>query len=336
MKKFKLKRGSIDSVYLRTALLATTAVVLSYMIGSATTFIAADIAAIWALVSVRATFHTAVRETVIQIVSTIIGGIVGYLAIQTYGFNIFLLSGLVLFSFAVGFLLKMGLEGSVIMGFTIIAVTSNAFSFESTEARISGVILGTLVATFFSLFVSRGTPQSRIRKDLDLLIQRKKKVLNQLSELVAEGNIEQAKVFELSIASKILLEDFTNLLSKADDLVEGSKWSPLTKREEAISLREEVVSFRDDTLIVVDMVESVEALRTNLPKSFAEKARISIENAANVIFNGAALDTEVIVLPKFEESTGLTPAQILLANDLIASAEKLRKRKKRKNGKQVD
>lgn len=329
MAKFKLERGSLDPVFLRTAILATLAVIVSYSLGSATTFIAADIAAIWALVSVRSTFHTAVRETVIQISATLLGGIVGYLAIQTYGFNIWLMSLLVLFSFATGLLLRMGVEGSVIMGFTIIAVTSNAFSFESTEARIAGVILGTLVATFFSLFVKRGTPQSRIRKELGRLVERKKDILNRLSQIVSEGEIVQKKVFELLLTSKILLEDFDKLVDEAEDLVKGATWSPLVKSEEALALLGEVRSLRDDAIIVVDMVESVESMRTELPKSFAEKASLSIENASKVLFGNADLDTQIIVLPKFEEGYEPTPTQVLLANDLIASAEKLRKRRKK-------
>jgi hypothetical protein len=223
----------------------------------------------------------------------------------------------------------MGVEGSVIMGFTIIAVTSNAFSFESTEARIAGVVLGTLVATFFSLFVKRGTPQSRIRKELGRLVERKKEILNNLSNIVSEGEIGQKKVFELLLSSKVLLEDFSKLVAEGEDLAQGARWSPLVKTEEALSLLSEVKSLRDDALIVVDMVESVEAMRTELPKNFAERASLSIENASKVLFDNTDLDTQIIVLPQFKEGQEPTPTQILLANDLIASAEKLRKRRKK-------
>jgi uncharacterized membrane protein YgaE (UPF0421/DUF939 family) len=330
LKSFRIPRGSIDAVFVRTALLATVAVILAYSIGKATNFIAADIAAIWALISVKATFHTAVRETVIQIAGTLLGGIVGFLAVQIYGFNIWLMAGLVLFSFAVGFLFKMGIDGSAIMGFTIIAVTSNSFSLESTEARISGVILGTLVATFFSLFVKRGTPQGRIRQELTRLIERKKQVLMKLSELVSAGSINEKAIFDLKVSSKILLEDFNSLVVASRELTRGAKWSPLTKKAEAEELAEEVASLRDDAIVVVDMVESVETLRTTLPKSFADRARKSIASAADVLFNnGTDTKTGAISLPE-DTSIDPTPTQILLTNDLIAGAEKLKKRRKNK------
>lgn len=329
MKKFKLERGSLDPVFVRIALLATLAVVISYFIGKSTTFIAADIAAIWALVSVRATFHTAIKDTVIQIMGTLLGGIVGFLAVQTYGFNVWLMAGLVLFSFAVGYLFRMGVDGSAIMGFTIIAVTSNAFSLESTEARISGVILGTIVATLLSLFVKRGTPQSRIHKELGILIERKKQILVSLSDVVSDGHLEQGKVFALNLSARALLQDFNKLLSDADDLAKGAKWSPLVRKSEADRIYSEISNIREDAVIVADMVESVDSLRTSLPKNFADKARISIENASRVLFDGDNLETQIIVLPNSNGEYEPTAAQILLANDLIASAEKLRKRRKK-------
>jgi uncharacterized membrane protein YgaE (UPF0421/DUF939 family) len=148
-------RASLDGTYARTAILASFAVVLAYTIGINSDFIAADIAAILALINVRATFHTAVRETAVQITATVIGGLIGFLAVQAYGFSIWIMAGLVLLSFAIGYLLRLGIDGSTIIGFTIIAVTSNSFSLETTEARIGGVITGTLIAALLSLFVKR-------------------------------------------------------------------------------------------------------------------------------------------------------------------------------------
>jgi uncharacterized membrane protein YgaE (UPF0421/DUF939 family) len=312
---------------LRTALLAALAVLVAYSIGDSTNFIAADVAAIWALISVKATFHTAVRETVIQVAGTLLGGLIGYAAVLLFGFNIWLMVSLVLFSFLVGLVFRLGVEGAAVIGFTIILVTSNTFSLESTEARISGVVLGTLVATFFSLFVKRGTPQKRLAKELRLLRERKVAVLNRLSEVVVqEGGASELDIFELKLSSKSVVEDALKLRSEAFDILEGALWSPLTKKSEAEKLIVESEDVLSDSRVVVDMVESIDIMRSELPKVIAQKVSEAIKD----ISSDNATYTKAISISDIQGSDS-TPTQVMLSSDLLAGANKIRKRK-RPNG----
>lgn len=318
-----------DGTYLRTAILATLAVLVAYSIGDASNFIAADIAAIWALISVKATFHTAVRETVIQVVGTLLGGLIGYAAVIAFGFNIWLMVALVLFSFLVGLVFKLGVEGAAVVGFTIIVVISNSFSLESTESRILGVILGTLVATFFSLFVKRGTPQKRLANEIKMLRERKVEVLHNLSEVVVkQGGASEKDVFNLKVSSKAVVEDAVKLRMEAADIQKGAKWSPLTKKAEADKLAAEVELLLEDARTVVDMVESIDVMRAGLPEVIARKVSETIRNTAS----GVATDTSVISI-KDLAGVDPTPTQVMLSSDLIAGANKIKKRKRnRPNG----
>lgn len=319
-----------DGTYLRTAILATLAVLTAYSIGDSTNFIAADIAAIWALISVRATFHTAVRDTVIQVLGTLLGGLIGYGAVLLFGFNIWIMGGLVLFSFLVGLLFRLGVEGAAVIGFTIIVVISNTFSLESTEARILGVVLGTLIATFFSLFVKRGTPQKRLANELRLLKERKAAVLNRLGELAGQETIpNEIDVFELKVSSKLVVEDAGRLREESLDIQRGAKWSPLTKKSDADKLVHEVEELIEDSRTIVDMVESIDVMRAALPGVIARQVSETIKGIATDI----GTDTAMISISDLE-AFGSTPTQVMLSSDLLAGANKIKKRKRnRPNGK---
>lgn len=322
----RLSLRSFDSVFFRTSILAAAAVTLSFLIGQATSFVAADIAALWALLAVRSTFHVAVKDAAVKIVATVIGAVVGYMVIQSYGFNEWLLLGMILFSFALGYILRLGVEGSVIVGFTMVLVASSGLSFETTEARVSGVILGTVIATVFSLFTSRGTPQKRLGAQLDSLRERKQKVLTQLSEAVAAGDLSEAAIFGLKVQAKVILEDAEEAFDNAEELVSASRWSPLTSKEEAVLLLDAARRAKEDAVTVVDMSESLETLGSALPAEAAAHAQRSIHRAARALA-GEDLDaTAELRLPSFTQWE-MTPTQVLYTSDVLAGAEKLRKRR---------
>lgn len=315
-----------DPTYIRTSLLAALAVVVAYSIGSATTFIAADIAAIWALISVRGTFHTAVKDTATQVLGTLLGGLIGYATVLYLGFNIWVMAALVLFSFLVGVVLRLGVEGAAVIGFTIIVVISNSFSLESTEARILGVLLGTLIATFFSLFVKRGTPQKRLSKEIGILKERKNSVLSEVGKAIGkEEGISELELLELKISSKLLLEDIDRIIEEATDVSKGAKWSPLTKQSEADALLKEANALEEDASTIVDMVESIEIMKAQLPKLVAQR----INQVINAAVSGENLDTGVISLEELK-MIDPSPTQVMLSSDLLAGANKIKKRSRKK------
>jgi hypothetical protein len=316
-----------EDVYVRTAILATLAVALAYTLGLGVGYVAADIAAIWALISVKATFHTAIRQTVVQITATIVGGLISFLAIQSYGFSVWLMLGLVLFSFAIGYLLKLGIEGSTIIGFTIIVVTSNSLTLETTEARVGGVIMGTLIAAALSLFVTSGTPQSRARKRILELRESKHDLLVSLSEAVSEVPLNIERIFKLKVESKILLEEINKLVEETNDIIEASKWSPLTRRHEAEELMTIAGEVLLDAIVIVDMVESVDALRSDLPVGHAQNAKRSIARAARAIKDDY-YDTETQIMYLVEEE-GISKTQVLLTNNLLSSSERIKRRRRK-------
>jgi uncharacterized membrane protein YgaE (UPF0421/DUF939 family) len=312
----------VDFIFIKTAIYSTIAAGLAYLVGSSTDFIAADIAAIWALISVRSTFHTAMRDTFIQILGTVIGGLVGLVAVQMFGFNLLIVLGLVIMSFIIGYAFKMGVEGSVIIGFTIIVITSNAFSLESTESRIFGVMLGSLLATFASLFTISGTPRSRAEDELVSIRKTNKELLDATAAcLLFLSDIDKAKNEASQILKKVtsLTKKINLITDDVKDAISGAKWSPLMRKSDLEDVLSQLRVEYNDANLIKDMINTIIMSNEPLPIDTAMNISEKLQQPDN-------LDTTSIKINGKEFST----EQLILAADLIASAKKIKKNKKKK------
>lgn len=232
-----------DKHILRIGLFSAFSVATAYLIGiSLPNFVDPTVAAILALVTIRPTLHEAVREGFVQVAGTVVGAMLGLLVINAFGFNILTLSLLVVVSFLLAWILKLGEEGAVAIGITLILINGPLFQdIHAVEGRLFGVVVGAIVALFYSYWILPGKPHQRALQDVV------KQGIAVASILKSVGEKMQRKELTIEIVNEniykidSIMSKIVTLKDDAKDAVEGSKWSPILNREEAELVLQQVI-----------------------------------------------------------------------------------------------
>jgi uncharacterized membrane protein YgaE (UPF0421/DUF939 family) len=158
----KLKKINPRNLYrshiLRVGIFASLSSATAYTIAVFIPWVDAPVAAIIGLAALKPTFHATLRESFQQIMGTVIGAVFGLALVGLLGFNVFTLIIMITISFLVAWWLKLGEVGAITIGLTLILVTGPLSNLASIEARLFGVILGSLTAIVASYFILPGTP----------------------------------------------------------------------------------------------------------------------------------------------------------------------------------
>lgn len=270
-------RDIINAPYFRLAVLSSIAATLAYFIGANSTFISGTTAAITALVSVRHTFHDSIRESVTQVIGVLIGGTVAFLAIKFIGFNSFVVLFAVFSCFITARLLKLGEEGAIALGITLILVIgprTSSGALETIEQRFLGVLLGVSLAVVVSYFVRKGTPQSRaLRAGIEQSLAMAN-LLNRISiKLALEADSINRSMSRSWLAeAKKIVEELVEITESAEGAVAGSEWSPIIDREEAKAVLRQVQKTKVTAETVVSICRELDltfASSDKLPDNLA-------------------------------------------------------------------
>src|SRR5205823_4075719 len=89
-----------------------------------------------------------------------------FASLELVGFSAVSLFVALVVCFVAAALLRLGEDGAVAVAVTVILVVGPQFSTEAIEARLSGVLVGSMVALLTSYFIRPGTPQSRALADV--------------------------------------------------------------------------------------------------------------------------------------------------------------------------
>jgi uncharacterized membrane protein YgaE (UPF0421/DUF939 family) len=238
-------RDVTNAPYFRLAVLSSLAATTAYFIGANSTMISGTTAAITTLVSVRHTFHDSIRESFTQIIGVLIGGTVAFVSIQLIGFNSFVVLFAVFSCFITARLLKLGEEGAIALGITLILVMgprTSSGAIETIEQRFFGVLLGVALAIFVSYFVRKGSPHSRaLKAGIDQALAMAAllhKISDKLSSEAGQITPTQA-VLWLAKAERIS-EELLEIKAQALSAVEGSGWSPIIDRRDAEAVLKQI------------------------------------------------------------------------------------------------
>jgi hypothetical protein len=228
----------IRAPYFRLAVLTTLAGTFAYFIGLKTPHVSGTTAAITAIVSVRHTFHDSLKESFRQILGVLIGGTVAFASMKLVGFNSIVVMLAIFTCFIVARLLKLGEEGAIAIGVTVILVVGPNASTSTIEQRFLGVLLGTSLAVFVSYFVRKGTPQSRA---LTAGIEQSF-AMSALLNAVAKSLTENDGVVDPKLAKRwlaraeFIASEIDDIKVAAESALAGSAWSPAIDHNEALAV----------------------------------------------------------------------------------------------------
>lgn len=231
--------------YTRTAVLGSVGAVIAYVIGSQTAHVSAVVAAITALVSLRPTFHASAQEAVRQVLGVMIGALVSAGLYVAVGFTPLTFFATVFSAYVIAWLLRLGEDGAVTMGVTIILVLAD-FSTDAIENRLLGVVVGVAVAMVMSYFARPGKPTDRVLTDV---LERSRQVSGLLlgisTDLVEHaGHLRPERTAGWLATSDSVVRSLVDIRVAAEDAVRGSKWSPWVRSADAREVLRQVMLVR--------------------------------------------------------------------------------------------
>ena len=221
--------------YVRLAVLSSAAAAAAFGIGSLTPHVSAVVAAITALISVRPTFHASVQEGLRQVLGVVIGALTGFVALHVVGFSALAFFVALVASFVAARLLRLGEEGAVAVGVTVILVIGPAFNTAAVETRLLGVLLGSVVALGFSYVMRPGTPHGRALDDAVEQGRRVSHLLTAIGRAIADhsGRLPGPLAAVWLAEAEDILARTVDVRLDAEDALSGARFSPLIRRSEA-------------------------------------------------------------------------------------------------------
>ena len=237
--------------YPRTAVLASLASLTAFSIASLSPLISPVVAAITALIGIRPTFHASVEGGLKEFGGAALGALVAGVLVVNFGFNALTFFVTMVLGFLIAWWLKMGEQGAIAMGVTIILIISD-FSAEAIEVRVLGVLVGGVVAMGFSYFTRPGKPTDRILDDVFGVAHKLSMLLTSMATdlLVAKGAVSRKSADSWSQQADATMSRLGELRAAAEDVVRGSRWSPWVGKEEAKEVLHQVMVVRSFAMTV--------------------------------------------------------------------------------------
>jgi uncharacterized membrane protein YgaE (UPF0421/DUF939 family) len=158
------------------------------------------------------------------------------------GFNSVVIFLAIMSCFVVSRLLKLGEEGAVAIGITVILVLGPQFKTQSLEDRFYSVVVGVFIAMVLSYFVRSGTPQSRVLKAGVAQSRAMSELLHEIAMTLADdqATIEQTQSMKWLARAEFIANEVASIRVQADNTVIGSRWSPVLDRSEALAVAKQM------------------------------------------------------------------------------------------------
>ena len=241
--------------YVRLAVLASFASVVAFALGSLSPHVSAVVAAITALITVRPTLHASVQEALRQVLGVVVGAGTAYIALKAIGAPAVSLLLALLAAFVAARMLRLGEEGAMAVGVTVILVVAPGFAADAVEARLLGVAVGSVCALVFSYFMRPGTPHGRA---LDAAVEQGRRVsalLTMIGQVLTDrrGAVPGPLAAMWLAEAQDILASTSAIRDDAEDAVAGARWSPIIRRDEAAAVLEQVRTTESTALTVVSM-----------------------------------------------------------------------------------
>jgi len=290
MKKISLKARDLtgNTQQARFIFLAALAATLAFAFGTLIPIVSAPVAAITALIAVRPTFHESAQEGFRQVVGVVVGGISAYVMIQIFGVSPIVVFAAVAASFIVAKLLRLGDEGAITTGVTVILVIGFTLDPLEVEYRLLGVFVGCLMALLVSLYTRPGTPHQRA---LDETLSQADRV-SQLLGTIAAGLPADGSKVPPEIAER-WMEEAENIVrasekarASAENALAGSRWSPLLPKVEAKAVLDQAGITYATAITVTNICRDImlsSSREENLPAELVDSLSDVLQATAEVV-----------------------------------------------------
>ena len=263
--------------YARLAVLSAVAAAIAYGLGSMSPRISPVVAGVTALITVRPTFHASVQEALRQTLGVVLGAVFAFAALEVIGFSGVALFVTIFAAFLTAHLLRLGEEGAVAVGVTVILVVGPHFNTEAIETRLFGVLVGSLIALVVSYFTRPGTPHGRALAEVVTEGERISVLLTGIGQTLAtrQGNIPRTLAVDWLAEAEDILVSTLQIRHAAQDAVAGARWSPMIGHAEAHAVLTQVRIIEGTAITVVSMCRDLVVAAEHHPMPMALATSLS-------------------------------------------------------------
>ncbi len=223
---------ALDSAYLRLAVFTSVAAFAAYVVAELIPYTAAVPAAITAVVGVRVTFHSAIKESLFQVLGALIGGAIALGIVSLIGSNPIVILLLVLLSFAMARIMRIASPEespfvAASLAVTVILVVGTHLTTELAVERFLGVGVGAVFALIATLLTAPTKESRALRTEMDEVQQALSDLLNQIAQDLRDGltpAIANTRFDEaVELRNRVL-----GLAVQFEDLSRNRRWNPRT------------------------------------------------------------------------------------------------------------
>lgn len=223
---------ALDSAYLRLAIFTSVAAFAAYVVAEVIPYTASVPAAITAVVGVRVTFHSAIKESLFQVLGALLGGAIALGIVFLIGSNPIVILLLVLLSFGMARLMRIASPEespfvAASLAVTVILVVGTHLTTELAVERFLGVAVGALFALIATLLTAPTKESRALRQEMDDVQQELSDLLGQIAEDLRSGltpAIANTRFDEaVELRNRVL-----GLAVQVEDLSRNRRWNPRT------------------------------------------------------------------------------------------------------------
>lgn len=221
---------TLDSAYIRLAIFTSVAAFAAYVVAELIPYAASVPAAITAVVGVRVTFHSAIKESLFQVLGALLGGAIALGIVSLIGSNPIVILLLVLLSFAMARLMRIASpeESPFIaasLAVTVILVVGTHLTTELAVERFLGVAIGALFALIASLLTAPTKESRALRDEMDDVQRSLSDLLNAIAEDLRSG-LTPAIANQRFDQAVELRNHVLGLAVQFEDLSRNRRWNP--------------------------------------------------------------------------------------------------------------
>lgn len=325
-------RSWLASGYLRLAVLTAAASVAAYLIAAALPFADPVPAAITALVTIRAAFHHAAKEGVIQTLGALIGAGIALGIVSLIGTGPIVLAVLVLVAFALAGLLRISAPEqtpfvAMAIAVTMILVVGTHLTTELAIERFMGVVVGALCALAASYFATPTKDTRVLREDLDKL---QHDLAALLSELAAglRGDLDPELARGWFQRAGTLRDRSLGLEARLEDLTQHARWSPRIDPDDLRSLARTTDAVRVMSTRMITITSDLAASASDAPvPAIPPAARSPLADLMSLAADNMAADDPTVQIGTTAASEAVRQAeqtaQIALIGGIVADIQRI-------------